>query len=151
MTAGDHSCEISSVPEEINAAAIEDTGEAVAKRTANITLTKEEESIKYELKISEGELSEEEKGNMTDSMKKACGNKDIEKITIKATNAEDFNKMANGDIVSVGVSINVTRKKRGGCTNLRVFLILHYFKIYSFGSDIMHIQRQKLLALAIWI
>ena len=115
MTAGDHSCEISSVPEEINAAAIQDTGEAVANRTANITLTKEEESIKYELKISEGELSEEEKGNMTGSMKKACGNKDIEKITIKSTNAEDFNKMANGEIVSVAISTKVSRNRREGC------------------------------------
>ena len=131
MTAGDHSCEISSVPEEINAAAIEDTGEAVANRTANITLTKEEESIKYELKISEGELSEEEKGNMTDSMKKACGNKDIEKITIKSTNAEDFNKMANGEIVSVAISTKVSRNRRGGCTNLQVFLKFDlYTKIF---------------------
>ena len=119
MTAGDHSCELTSVPEDINAAAIEDTGEAVANRTANITMTKEEESIKYELKMSGGELSDEEKGNMTETMKKACGNKDVEKITIKSTNADDFNKMANGEIVSVAVPINVTRKRQGGCTNMQ--------------------------------
>ena len=123
MTAGDHSCELTSVPEDINAAAIEDTGEAVANRTANITMTKEEESIKYELKMSGGELSDEEKGNMTESMKKACGNKDVEKITIKSTNADDFNKMANGEIVSVAVPINVTRKRQGGCTNMQVIVI----------------------------
>ena len=123
VTSGDHSCELTSVPEDINAAAIEDTGEAVANRTANITMTKEEESIKYELKMSGGELSEEEKGNMTESMKKACGNKDVEKITIKSTNADDFNKMANGEIVSVAVPINVTRKRQGGCTNMQVIVI----------------------------
>ena len=123
VTAGDHSCEVTSVPEDINAAAIEDTGEAVANRTANITMTKEEESIKYELKMSGGELSEEEKGNMTETMKKACGNKDVEKITIKSTNADDFNKMANGEIVSVAVPINVTRKRQGGCTNMQVIVI----------------------------
>ena len=120
VTAGDHSCEVTSVPEDINAAAIEDTGEAVANRTANITMTKEEESIKYELKMSGGELSEEEKGNMTETMKKACGNKDVEKITIKSTNADDFNKMANGEIVSVAAPTNVTRKRQGDCTHLRV-------------------------------
>ena len=123
MTAGDHSCEVTSVPEDINAAAIEDTGEAVANRTANITMTKEEESIKYELKMSGGELSEEEKGNMTETMKKACGNKDVEKITIKSTNADDFNKMANGEIVSVAVPTNVTRKRQGSCTSMRVIQI----------------------------
>ena len=123
MTAGDHSCELTSVPEDINAAAIEDTGEAVANRTANITMTKEEESIKYELKMSGGELSEEEKGNMTETMKKACGNKDVEKITIKSTNADDFNKMANGEIVSVAVPTNVTRKRQGSCTSMRVIQI----------------------------
>ena len=123
MTAGDHSCEVSSVPEDINTAAIEDTGEAVANRTANITMTKEEESIKYELKMSGGELSEEEKGNMTETMKEACGNKDVEKKTIKSTNADDFNKMANGEIVSVAVPTNVTRNRQGGCTNTRVISI----------------------------
>ena len=120
MTAGDHSCELTSVPDDINAAAIKDAGEAVANRTANITMTKEEESIKYELKMSGGELSEEEKGNMTETMKKACGNKDVEKITIKSTNADDFNKMANGEIVSVAVPTNVTRNRQGGCTNTLV-------------------------------
>ena len=123
MTAGDHTCELTSVPEDINAAAIEDTGEAIANRTANITMTKEEESIKYELKMSGGELSEEEKGNMTETMKKACGNKDVEKITIKSTNADDFNKMANGEIVSVAVPTNVTRKRQGSCTRMRVITI----------------------------
>ena len=123
VTAGDHSCELTSVPEDINAAAIEDTGEAVANRTANITMTKEEESIKYELKMSGGELSDEEKGNMTETMKKACGNKDVEKITIKSTNADDFNKMANREIISVAVPINLTRKRQGGCTYIRVITI----------------------------
>ena len=73
--------------------------------------------------MSGGELSEEEKGNMTETMKKACGNKDVEKITIKSTNADDFNKMANGEIVSVAVPINVTRKRQGGCTNMQVIVI----------------------------
>ena len=123
MTAGDHSCQVTSVPEDINPAAIEDTGEEVANRTANITVTKDEESIKYELKMREGELSDEEKGNMTETMKKACGGKDIEKITIKSTNSDDFNKMANGEILPVAVSANISRKRQGGCTNLLVILI----------------------------
>ena len=134
MTAGDHSCELTSVPDDINAAAIEDSGEAVANRTANITMKNDEESIKYELKMSEGELSEEEKGKMTETMKKACGNKDVEKITIKSTTADDFNKMANGEIVSVAASTNMTRNRQGGCLHLRVtfvYLNLDIFKLIS--------------------
>ena len=120
VTATDNSCEVTSVPDDINAAAIEDSGEEVANRTANITITKEEESIKYELKINSGNLTDEEKGNMTESMKKACGNKEIEKITIKTTDADNFNKMANGEIVAVDVPTNISRRRLGGCTNLRV-------------------------------
>jgi hypothetical protein len=77
VTAGDQSCEVTSVPDDINTAAIQDSGEEVLNRTANITVTKEEESIKYELKINSGNLTVEEKGNMTESMKKVCGNKEI--------------------------------------------------------------------------
>ena len=118
MTAGDQSCEVTSVPDDINTAAIQDSGEEVSNRTANITITKEEESIKYELKINSGNLTDEEKGNMTESMKKVCGNKEIEKITIKTTDEDSFNKMANGDIVAVDVPTNISRTRRGGCSKI---------------------------------
>ena len=119
MTAGDQSCEVTSVPDDINTAAIQDSGEEVSNRTANITITKEEESIKYELKINSGNLTDEEKGNMTESMKKVCGNKVIEKITIKTTDEDNFNKMANGEIVAVDVPSNISRSKRGGCSKIK--------------------------------
>ena len=102
VTAGDHVCQVSSVPGDIQTASIEETGEEVVNRTANVTITKEEETISYELKISEGELTDE--GDMTESMKKVCGNKAIEKITVKSTDAESFNKMANGEIVAIEAS-----------------------------------------------
>ena len=119
VTAGDQSCEVTSVPDDINTAAIQDSGEEVSNRTANITITKEEESIKYELKINSGNLTDEEKGNMTESMKKVCGNKEIEKITIKTTDEDSFNKMANGDIVAVDVPTNISRSRRGGCSKIK--------------------------------
>ena len=118
VTAGEHLCQVASIPENTNAAAIQDNGEEVGNRTANITITKEEETISYELKMSNGELSEEEKGNMAESMKKACGNKAIEKITIKSTDADSFNKMANGEIVAVPMSNS--RRNQAGCSNLKV-------------------------------
>ena len=119
MTAGDQSCEVTSVPDDIKAAAIQDSGEEVLNRTANITVTKEEESIKYELKINSGNLTDEEKGNMTESMKQVCGNKVIEKITIKTTDEDNFNKMANGEIVAVDVPSNISRSRRGGCSKIK--------------------------------
>ena len=50
MTAGDQTCEVTSVPDNINAAAIQDTGEEVSNRTLNVTITQEDEIIQYELK-----------------------------------------------------------------------------------------------------
>ena len=62
---------------------------------------------------------------MTESMKKACGNKQIEKITIKTTDADNFNKMANGEIVAVDVPTSKFRRKRqDGCANMKVNNIL---------------------------
>ena len=126
MTAGDQSCEVSSVPDDINTAAIQDSGEEVSNRTANITVTKEEESIKYELKINSGNLTDEEKGNMTESMKKVCGNKEIEKITIKTTDEDNFNKMANGEILAVDVPSNISRSRRGGCSKIKASKIIPF-------------------------
>ena len=118
VTAGDNSCQVMSLPEDVNIAAIQDNEEEVANKTQNVTITKEEETILYELKISEGELSEEAKGNMTETMQKACGSKEVEKITIKSTNADNFNKMANGEVVAVPTSIS--RRRQANCTQIKV-------------------------------
>ena len=56
---------------------------------------------------------------MTESMKKVCGNKEIEKITIKTTDEDNFNKMANGEIVAVDVPSNISRSRRGGCSKIK--------------------------------
>ena len=118
VTAGDHVCQVSSVPGDIQTASIEETGEEVVNRTANVTITKEEETISYELKISEGELTDE--GDMTESMKKVCGNKAIEKITVKSTDADSFNKMANGEIVAIEASNSGRTRRDTECSNLKV-------------------------------
>ena len=123
MTAGDQTCEVASVPKDINAAAIQDTGEEVSNKTSNVTITKEEESIRYELKISAGSLTEEEKVNMTENMKEACGNKAIEKVIIQSTNKNVFEKMANGDIVAVEESQSSLRQKRDGCSKVKVIQV----------------------------
>ena len=62
VTADDETCQLSSIPDGIQASAIEDIGPEVANRTDNITITKEEETIHYDLKLSNGNLTEDEKG-----------------------------------------------------------------------------------------
>ena len=122
VTAGDQTCEVTSVPEDINTASIQDTGEEVSDKTTNITITKEDESTKYEIKISGGSLTEEEKGNMTDNMKNACSGKDVEKITIKSTTEREFEKMASGAVVPIDVPQSSGRKKRDQCSQIEVNL-----------------------------
>ena len=123
VTAGDNTCQVTSLPEDVNTAAIEDNGEEVANKTQNVTITKEEETILYELKMSEGELSEEEKGNMTETMKEACKSKEVEKVTIKSTSKDSFNRMANGEVVAV--PIGISRRRRAGCANINVKTYFH--------------------------
>ena len=123
LTAGDDACQLSSIPDDINSVAIEDNGESVSNRTANITITKDEETTNYELNISEGEISEEEKGNMTETMRTACGDKVIEKITVRSTSADQFELLANGGIISLPVTNQRNRQKRqivSGCSNFKV-------------------------------
>ena len=92
----------------------------MASSTANVTLTTEDESIQYELKISQGSMTDEEKGNLTENMKKACSNKQIEKIKVQATTKDDFEKMANGEIVEVKSDQLGSRNKRSGCSEIKV-------------------------------
>ena len=125
MTAGDQTCEVTSVPDNINAAAIQDTGEEVSNRTLNVTITQEDEIIQYELKISAGSLTEEEKGNMTENMKEACGGKGIEKVTIQSTNKDDFDNMAKGAILTMEDPQSTRRQKRDNCLKIQVS---HYLK-----------------------
>ena len=122
---------MSSIPDDINAVAIEDNGESVSNRTANTTITKDEETTNYELNISEGEISEEEKGNMTESMRTACGGKTIEKITVRSTSADQFELLANGGIISLPVTNQRNRLIVNGCANLKVKLTYIYIVYIS--------------------
>ena len=121
MTAGEDVCQVSSIPDDINAAAIEDNEEAVANRTANVTVTKDEQTTNYELNISEGEMSENEKRNMSESMKAACGNKAIEQITVRSTSKDEFEKLANGELLSIPIiTIQRNRQLFTGCSRFKV-------------------------------
>ena len=117
-------CQLSSIPDDINSAAIEDNGEAVTNRTANITVTKDEETTKYELNISDGEMTAEEKEDMTDSMKAACGNKEVEKITVKTATKDEFEKLAKGELLTLEVSNQRSRQSTTGCSKLKVRLFI---------------------------
>ena len=60
-------------------------------------------------------MTDEEKGNLTENMKKACSNKQIEKIKVQATTKDDFEKMANGEIVEVKSDQVRSRNKTTTC------------------------------------
>ena len=69
---------------------------------------------------------------MSESMKKTCGSKEIEKITVNATSKDTFEKMLNGGIVAMGGNItadggngtdgggNHSRSHIYGCRNFGV-------------------------------
>ena len=120
VTAGDQTCEVTEVPKGINAAAIQDTGKEVSNRTPNVTFTKDEERVQNELKISTGSLTTEETGRLTESMKKVCDGKEIEKIAIQATDKDTFENIANGAIVAIDVPRPTGRRKRDECSDIKV-------------------------------
>ena len=132
MTSDDDVCQLTSIPDDANAESMEANGEAVANTTANSTITKEEETINYVLKISEGEPSELEKGNMTDSMRKACGDKPIEKVKNMKTDASTFEKAANGEIVDVSTDGSVRMRREVGCGETKVIDFLVDLEVVSF-------------------
>ena len=85
-----------------------------------MTITEDDEVIQYELKISAGSLTEEEKGNMTENMKEVCGGKGIEKVTIQSTNKDDFENMAKGAILTMEDPQSTRRQKRDDCLKIQV-------------------------------
>ena len=96
VTAGDDFCQLSSVPDNIETASMEVNADLVANTTANTTISKDVETVVYGLKLTEGDLSEDEQEQLSPSMKEACGGKPIVKITVQSTNEDNFNKMAAG-------------------------------------------------------
>ena len=84
------------------------------------------------MNISEGEISEEEKGKMTESMKTVCGDKTIEKITVMSTSANTFKKLANGGIISLPVTNQRTRLIVKGCANFKLEgkTNLHFYSLH---------------------
>ena len=101
---------------------MEDNAGDVSNRTANSTISSEQENTVYSLKLDDGELSEEENDELSPSMKEACGDRPIVKTTVQETDQAVFNEMAAGGIVSVPQSRNsITRTKRQtGCNNVKV-------------------------------
>ena len=126
------------VPNDINTASIEDIGEEVANSSSNVLLTKDEESIKYQLKISEGSLDEEDKQKLTEYMKAVCGDKQIEKIRIQTTTEDDFEKMAHGEIVTIDETQSRSRLKRSGCSEIKVIVTLSMKIICTFYRHYVH-------------
>ena len=96
VTADNNFCQLSSVPDNIETGSMEVNADVVANSTANTTISKDVETVVYGLKLTDGDLSEDEEEQLSPSMKEACGGKPIVKITVQKTNEDDFNKMAAG-------------------------------------------------------
>ena len=103
---------VSAPPKDVKTDEVDETAEAVGKTTGDATVTKEEETVQFSLRLSEGELTAEEAGNLSSSMAAACGDKPIEKIKVQTTDEDNFNKMANGEIVVVPDSSERIKKFR---------------------------------------
>ena len=96
VTSDDDFCQLSSVPDNIETASMEVNADLVANNTANTTISKDVEDVVYGLKLTDGDISEDEEEKLSPSMKEACGGKPIVKITVKKTNKDNFNTMAAG-------------------------------------------------------
>ena len=53
-------------------------------------------------------------------MKKVCGDKDIKKIAIQATDKDTFEIIANGAVVVIDVPRPTRRRKRDECSDIKV-------------------------------
>ena len=105
VTADDDFCQLSSVPDNIETASMEVNADLVANTTANTTISKDVETVVYGLKLTDGDLSEDEEEQLSPTMKEACGGKPIVKITVQKTDEDNFNKMAAGIIIIVYLNI----------------------------------------------
>ena len=103
---------VSAPPDDVKTDEVDETAEAVGNMTGDVTVTKEEETVQFSLRLSDGELTVEEAGNLSSSMAAACGDKPIEKIKVQTTDEDNFKKMASGEIVVVPDSLEKRNKFR---------------------------------------
>ena len=126
VTVDDNFCQLSAVPDYIETNSMEVNADIVANNTANTIISTDVEDVVYGLKITDGDLSEEEEDQLSPSMKEACGGKPIVKINVQQTNEEIFNKMAAGGIVEVPETTENKKRirRQTGCTNVKVSIFL---------------------------
>ena len=117
-------CQVSSVPDNIKPSNMEDNADDVSNRTANSTISSEQENTVYSLKLDEGELSADENDELSPSMKEACGDRPIVKTTVQETDQAVFNEMAEGGIVNIPQTRGNTYRirRQTGCTTVKVYL-----------------------------
>ena len=127
VTADDDFCQLSSVPDNIETGSMEVNADVVANTTANTTISKDVEDVVYGLKLTDGDLSEEEEEQLSPTMKEACGGKPIVKITVQKTDKDNFNTMAAGGIVDVPETTEKRKRirRQTGCTNVKVKQLFH--------------------------
>ena len=153
VTSSNDFCQLSDVPENIETGSMETNADSVVNSTADTTISKDVENVKYGLKINEGELTQEESDSLSPSMKEACGGKTIVKMTVEETNEDNFNEMAAGGIVTIPQTRSslsrVRRQTNTNCTNITVRYEIIVQPLLFPLPETLHLQRQELLAVAL--
>ena len=94
-------CQVSSVMEDINVWDMPLKASEIASKTNNSIVSESEERIVFGLQLNEGELSEEEREDFSQAMKKKCENKKIVKISVQEVDENTFSRLASGEIVEI--------------------------------------------------
>ena len=97
-------CQIGGIPGDVSPESMDLNRDSVSDVTSSQTISVDEETVKYEFKISTGDAPEEEKSKLSDAMKTACDGKEIVSIEEVETNKDTFDEMAAGGIVAIGDS-----------------------------------------------
>ena len=117
LISSDDKCQISSIPSGVQPGAIDQKGEKVGERGL---VTQDQESTVYSMKISQGEVTEEDKANLTQTMSSQCAGKSIEKIKDVSVNESKFSELTNGGIIKLESSQKRWKLNRAECSNIKV-------------------------------
>ena len=94
-------CKVASVMEDVSVWDMPLKASDVASKTNNSIVSESEERVVYGLQLNEGDLSEEEKEELSEGMKMKCENKKIVRTSVQEVDEDTFNRLASGEIVEI--------------------------------------------------
>ena len=121
MIVQDGKCQLTSVEEDIDVQDIETRGEQLQESVG--VINEDQQKVVHAAKLHIKDADDDDKVNMTASMRKICKSKDIEKIEVKKVDETTFSKLENGEFVDQSVldKKTVSRVKReDSCSSIKV-------------------------------